>query len=125
MLEKSNSGSPGTYGRRLAVLLKGHVRPKYLARRTAVAVVLPSVISCISFAATGHMAIVVITALIGALILTGEIWLQKRRDDIFIKKVDKNKATTIEILRAVTIDEAVRSRQLTSDDIVRLFRPDD
>jgi hypothetical protein len=46
--------------------------------------------------------------LIAAMGLSGDFWLQKRRDDVFAKSVDRSEST-IGILQAVIICEAVRS----------------
>jgi hypothetical protein len=51
----------------------------------------------------------------------GELWTAKRRDDVFSRIAGQPDAD-IELLRQVTIHEAVRAGRLSSEDTVRLLR---
>ena len=53
----------------------------------------------------------------------GNLFLQKRRDEVFAHIVRKNESR-IDTIRAIGIYETLRSRQLTSDDIAKLLRPE-
>jgi hypothetical protein len=123
MLEE-RTNRPPTFGRSRIPRLTGHLRPTYLARRRALLVLLPGAIGSISLAGAGYKTLALIAALIAVLGVLGEFWLQKRRDDVFAKTVDKCEGPTNEILQAVTVYEAVRSHQLASADIARLLKPD-
>ena len=71
--------------------------------------------------ASRESVIAVIVALsIWLLDVVGRLFLQKRRDDVFaaIARADENK---IDIMRAISIYEAVRSRQLTPEALVSLL----
>src|SRR5690348_18369815 len=63
---------------------------------------------------------IVLAALTGLTII-GELWIVKRRDDVF-SKIASQPHTDIEVLRQVTIHEAVRAGRLSSEDTVRLLR---
>ena len=63
---------------------------------------------------------IVLAALTGLTVI-GELWIVKRRDDVF-SKIASQPHTDIEVLRQVTIHEAVRAGRLSSEDTVRLLR---
>ena len=72
--------------------------------------------------ASRESAVVVFVAILAWLLdVVGRWLLQKRRDDVFADTVRKGEDKT-DITRAISICEAVRSRQLTSDAIVRLLK---
>jgi hypothetical protein len=70
---------------------------------------------------TGHGVIAVSTLLVTAVIIVAELWITKRRDDLF-RMVATQRNPDPEVLRAVTAYEAVRSGLLSSEDAARLLR---
>ena len=67
-----------------------------------------------------HAAVVAI--LVGLIEVLGTLFLQKRRDDL-LTETTRRSERKIDLINAISVYEAVRSRQLTSDGIVRLLRP--
>ena len=64
----------------------------------------------------------VLAILIGLIEVLGTLFLQKRRDDL-LAETTRNSEHKIDLINAISVYEAVRSHQLTSDGIVRLLRP--
>jgi hypothetical protein len=71
----------------------------------------------------GHQIIAISTLLVTAAIIAADLWIGKRRDDVF-KKVVMQPEVNPAVLRALTVHEAVRSGLLSSEDTVRLLRGD-
>lgn len=67
--------------------------------------------------------VAVLAWLLGLVEVIGEFVLQKRRDDMFTRTVTDG-TQKAELLRSITIHEAVRDGQLSSDGIVKLLEPD-
>ena len=82
----------------------------------------PGAAGIAGFASRESTVAVIVAVLVWLLDVVGRWLLQKRRDDVFADTVRKGEDKT-DIMRAISIYEAVRSRQLTSDAIVRLLRP--
>lgn len=72
---------------------------------------------------SGHQIIAMSTLLVTAAIVGAEQWIAKRRDDAFNKVATQPKADPA-VLHALTVHEAVRSGRLSSEDTVRLLRPE-
>jgi hypothetical protein len=71
---------------------------------------------------SGHQIIAISTLLVTAAIIAFELWIAKRRDDVF-RKVVMRREVDPAVLRALTVHEAVRSGLLSSEDAMRLLRP--
>jgi hypothetical protein len=72
---------------------------------------------------SGHQIVAIGTLLVTAAIIGAELWIAKRRDDVFSKIAMKPKVDPA-VLRALTVHEAVRSGLLSSEDTVRILRPE-
>jgi hypothetical protein len=70
---------------------------------------------------SGHQLVAISTLLVTAAIIVLELWIAKRRDDVFSKVATKAEAD-VAVLRAITVHEAVRSGLLSSEDTVRILR---
>jgi hypothetical protein len=70
---------------------------------------------------SGHQVIAISTLLVAAAIIAWEQWIAKRRDDLFGRLVSRRDIDP-DILRALTVHEAVRSGLLSSEDAARLLR---
>jgi hypothetical protein len=70
---------------------------------------------------SGHQIIAISTLLVTAAIIALELWIAKRRDDVFSKVVMRREVDP-DVLRALTVHEAVRRGLLSSEDTVRLLR---
>jgi len=70
---------------------------------------------------TGHNVIAVSALLVTAVLSAAELWIAKRRDDLFRTVVTQRRPDP-DVLRALTTHEAVRSRLLSSEDAARLLR---
>jgi hypothetical protein len=70
---------------------------------------------------SGHQIIAISTLLVTAAIIALELWIAKRRDDVFSKVVTRREVDPA-VLRALTVHEAVRRGLLSSEDTVRLLR---
>lgn len=70
---------------------------------------------------SGHQLIAISTLLVTASIIVCELWIAKRRDDLF-NKVAMQREVDPAVLHALTVHEAVRSGFLTSKDTVRLLK---
>jgi hypothetical protein len=95
-------------------------------RRRALFVTLPCLVGAIGLTA-GSRAITTgaaLSLLLGLVAALGDLYLQKRRDDIYASAVREPSQGT-ERLRLLALYEAIRSRQLTSGDIVTLLQPSD
>jgi hypothetical protein len=68
----------------------------------------------------GHQVIALGTLLVTTATIAGELWIAKRRDDLFSKVATQHKVNPV-VLRALTIHEAVRNGLLSSEDTVRLL----
>jgi hypothetical protein len=69
---------------------------------------------------TTHQIIAISTLLVTAAIIALELWISKRRDDVFSKVVIR-RGVDPAVLHALTVHEAVRSGRLSSEDTVRLL----
>jgi len=70
---------------------------------------------------SGHQLVAMSTLLVTGVIIAGELWITKRRDDLFNKVVLQREVDPA-VLRALTVHEAVRSGLLSSRDTVRLLQ---
>lgn len=70
---------------------------------------------------SGHQIIAISTLLVTTAIIAVELWIAKRRDDLFSKLVSRRDVDP-DILRALTVHEAVRSGILSSEDAAELLR---
>lgn len=70
---------------------------------------------------SGHQLIAISTLLVTASIVVWELWIAKRRDDLF-SKIAMQYEVDPAVLHALTVHEAVRSGFLTSEDTVRLLK---
>jgi hypothetical protein len=70
------------------------------------------------------LAVAALSLLLGLVAILGDVYLQKRRDDMYASAV-RERGLGTELLRFITLYEAVRSGQLASADIVRLLTPSD
>jgi hypothetical protein len=70
---------------------------------------------------SGHQIIAISTLLVTAAIIAVELWIAKRRDDLFGKLVSRSDVDP-DVLRAVIVHEAVRSGLLSSQDAAKLLR---
>jgi len=68
-----------------------------------------------------HEGIAVGTLVTAVAAIAGNLWIAKRRDDLFRNVAAKSEADPA-ILRELTIHEAVRAGLLSSEDTVRLLR---
>lgn len=72
-------------------------------------------------ALAGHQVVAVGTLLVTAVIIIAELWIAKRRDDVFSKVAQRRDADPA-VLRVLIVHQAVRSGRLSSGDTVRLLR---
>jgi hypothetical protein len=102
------------------------VRYRVIRPLASGAVFLSGALGTIGTSLTGHQDLAAGTLAVTALAIAAELWMAKRRDDQFRKVATTLKAGP-PVLRALIIYEAVRSRQLTSEDAARLLEnyPDD
>jgi hypothetical protein len=63
----------------------------------------------------------VVAAVTWSLTVAGELLLQKRRDDV-LARIAREGERKIALIHALTVYEAIRSRQLASEGIVKLLR---
>jgi hypothetical protein len=70
---------------------------------------------------TGHQVIAASAFVVTVLTVIGELWIGKRRDDVF-SEIAMNPDADPLVLRELTIHEAVRAGLLSSEDTVRLLR---
>jgi hypothetical protein len=99
-----------------------HVRPE--STRRVLVVLLPGFASVSALVADSKIVVVIATfcSFLGVILVIVELLLEKRRDDMFASTVKEGRGKA-ELLRSITIHEAVRSKQLSSGDIVKLLRP--
>jgi hypothetical protein len=120
MIEQKPAGSLQEFQKR---------RPARLLRRVRggpragwqVALLAPSLIGIAGLSTVNYEAGVVLAMLIALLEVVGKLFLQKRRDDLLAETARYGECK-IDLIHAISVYEAVRSRQLTSDGIVRLLR---
>jgi hypothetical protein len=82
----------------------------------------PGAASIAGLASHESTVVVIVAVVVWLLAVVGRFFLQKRRDDVFADTVRQGENKT-DIMRAISIYEAVRSRQLTPEAIVRLLKP--
>lgn len=93
------------------------------ARRRLLFIVLSCLVGTVGLTAGSRevFAVAAVSLLLGLVGTLGDLYLQKRRDDMYASVVREcNKET--ELLWFITLYEAVRTRQLASEDIVKLPR---
>jgi hypothetical protein len=110
----------GRRSARLISLISAALR----ARRRSTLALVPGLASIVGLAPVGYRISVILAVFVWVVVVLVKLLLEKRRDDVFAEKV-RTAENTIDLIRAITINEAVRSRQLTSDDIVKLLKSSD
>lgn len=82
----------------------------------------PGVVGATGVASHESLLAVIAMTLIWVIKIAVRFLLQKHRDNVFADTVRKSDSKA-ELMRAISIYEAVRSRQLTPETIVRLLAP--
>jgi hypothetical protein len=121
MIEQKSAGSSREPQKQNTASQIRHMRIGPRARWRIVLLV-PSFIGIAGLSTINYKAAAVLAMLVGLLEVVGNLFLQKRRDDL-LAETAKHGERKIDLIRALSEYEAVRSRQLTSDGIVRLLRP--
>jgi hypothetical protein len=121
MIEQKPAGSSRELQKRRAAKLvrRALFRPR---ARWQVALLMPGLIGIAGLSTVNYKAVAVLAMLFGLLEVAGNLFLQKRRDDLLAETARRG-VRKIDLIHAISVYEAVRSRQLTSDGIVRLLRP--
>jgi hypothetical protein len=121
MIERKPAGSSQELQKRHSTSLIRRARVG-LRARWQIALLAPSFIGIAGLSTVNYRAAAVLAMLIGLLEVVGKLFLQKRRDDL-LAETARHGEHRIDLIRALSVYEAVRSRQLTSDGVVRLLRP--
>jgi hypothetical protein len=121
MIEQKSAGSSREPHKRYSASLirRARVGPR---ARWQIALLVPSFIGIASLSTVNYRAAAVLAMLIGLLEVVGNLFLQKRRDDL-LAEMARHGEHKNDLIRALSVYEAVRSRQLASESIVRLLRP--
>jgi hypothetical protein len=72
---------------------------------------------------SGHQIIAISTLLVTAVVVAAELWIAKRRDDL-VGKIVRRRDVDPAVVHALIVYEAVRNGSLSSEDTVRLLRPE-
>ena len=121
MIEQNPPGSSQEFQKRRSARLvrRALVGP---SARWQVALLAPGLIGIAGLSTVNYRPAAVLAILIGLIEVLGALFLQKRRDDL-LAETTRHSERKIDLINAISVYEAVRSHQLTSDGIVRLLRP--